>query len=101
MDAIDRTGVDGLLDRLRAVTVLADGPGAAPLGFHHKGVASHMGAVAAANANGLVDPDRLLTQGSSEHRLMAAALKGRCRRGRKGNGGIDPHAGVAFSRPSG
>ena len=101
MDAIDRTGVDGLLDRLRAVAVLADGPGASPLGLHNKGIAGHVGAVTAANTDGFVDPDRLLTQGATEHRLMAAALKGRSRRGGEGNGGIDHHADVAFSRPNG
>ena len=60
VDAIHRTGVDRFLDQFGAIAILAQGPGAAPKGLDQEGQAGHMGAVTAADADGLIDPNRLL-----------------------------------------
>jgi hypothetical protein len=66
MDAINGTGIDRLLYQLGGVAVLANRPGAAPVGLNRKGVDGHVGAVATANADSLVNPDSLLTQSSAQ-----------------------------------
>ena len=71
VDAIDGTGIDRFLDPLSAVAVLANGAGAAPVFFHQKGVGGHMGAVAAADTDRLIHPNRFLPQCTTEHRLTA------------------------------
>jgi hypothetical protein len=73
MDAINGTGINRLLYQLGGVAVLANRPGAAPVGLNRKSVDGHMGAVAAANADSLVNPDCLLTKGSTQHRFMTSA----------------------------
>ena len=89
MNAIHRTGVDRLLDELGAVTVLADGSGAAPIRFHHKSMAGHVGAIATANTDRLIHPDSLFAQRSPQQGLKAigAGCAGPMARG-KGQAGI-------------
>jgi hypothetical protein len=86
VDAIDRTGVDRFLDPIRAVTVLAEGPGATPGRLHHEGVAGHVGAVAATDAYGFIHPDGLLAEISPQEWLTTRSgvdLKGIQRAGRR------------------
>jgi hypothetical protein len=54
VDAIDWAGVNRFLDALGAVAILANGPGPSPIGFDHKSVDCHMGAVATADTDGFV-----------------------------------------------
>ena len=74
MNAIHRAGVDGFLDALGAVTVLPNRPGTAQMGLHHKGVSGHMGAVAASDADGLIDPNRPFPQCPTKERLTSGWL---------------------------
>ena len=69
MNAIHWTGVDGLLNAFSGVTVLANGTGSTVPGLHNKSVGSHVGAVPTADARGLIDPDSLLPQRSSQKRF--------------------------------
>jgi hypothetical protein len=71
MDAIHGTGIDRLLEELGGVTVLADGSGAAPIRFHHEGMAGHVGAIATANTDRLIHPDSLFPERSSQQGLKA------------------------------
>ena len=73
MDAVDGTGVDRLLNAIGAVTVLSDRPGATPTGLHQKRVGRNVGAIATADADGFIDPDGLLAQGSTKQRLTPTA----------------------------
>ena len=66
MNAIHRTGVDGLLNAFGGVTVLPDGPGASQMRLDYKSVRSHVGAVATADADGFINPDSLIAQVAPE-----------------------------------
>ena len=74
VNAIHRTGVDGFLDALGAVAILPNRPGTAQIGLHHKGVAGHMGAVAASDTDGLIDPNRPFPQFPTKQRFTAGWL---------------------------
>ena len=69
MNAIHRTGVDGLLDAFSGVTVLANGTGSTVPGFNNKCVSCHMGAISTTNTCGFIDPDGLFPKGSTEQRF--------------------------------
>ena len=66
VDAVHRTGVNRLLDQLGGIAILAERPGAAPIGLNHEGVGGHMGAVAAADTDSLINPDGLLAQAPAQ-----------------------------------
>ncbi len=73
LDAVHRTGVNCFLDQLGGIAILAERPGAAPVGLNHEGVGGHMGAVAAANTDSLINPDGLLAQAPAQEGLHASA----------------------------
>ena len=74
MNAIHRTGVDGLLDAFSGVTVLANGTGSTVPGFNNKCVSCHMGAISTTNTCGFIDPDGLFPKGSTEQRFTPRRL---------------------------
>ena len=71
VNAIHRTGVDGFLDPFGGVPVLTDRSGTAVIGFDHKGVAGHVSAVSASDADRFIHPDGLITQLTPEQWLSA------------------------------
>ena len=66
VNAIHWTGIDGFLDPLAAITVLANHPRAPVVRLNDEGVTSHMSAVTASDANRFINPDRLLPQLATE-----------------------------------
>ena len=66
VNAIHWTGIDGFLDPLTAITVLANHPRSPVVRLNDEGVTSHMSAVTTSDANGLINPDRLLPQLATE-----------------------------------
>jgi hypothetical protein len=72
MDAVDRTGVHGLLNQFGAVAVLTECRGAPPTGFKHKRVDRNVNAITATDANGLIDPDGFLAQMSAKQGFKPA-----------------------------
>ena len=84
MNAIHGTGVDGFLDAFGGVAVLADRSGASKTRLHNEGVGSHVGAIAAADADGLVDPNGLISHISPEQGFSTRDLLLRTGGGGKG-----------------
>jgi hypothetical protein len=66
VDAIDRTGIDRLLNHVFRVSILADDTGATVIGFDVERIASDVGAVLAADAGNLIDVNALLPQVPAE-----------------------------------
>ena len=69
MNAINRAGINSFLDAFGAITVLPNGPGTPQMGLNNKGIAGHMSAVTAPDADGLIDPNRSFPQCPSEKRF--------------------------------
>jgi hypothetical protein len=61
MDAVNWTGIDGFLNSLGAVAILANGPGATEIGLHHKRIGGDVGAVSAADTNCFINPHSLIS----------------------------------------
>jgi len=61
VDAIHWAGLNGFLNPLGTVPVLPDRAGAAQARFNHKRIGRDMGAVPAADTNGLVHPNGLFS----------------------------------------
>jgi hypothetical protein len=66
MDAINRAGIDGLLNPFKAVAVLTYYPRSAPIWLHQKGITCHMGAIPTTNTNLFINPNRLLAQAAPQ-----------------------------------
>ena len=71
MDAINRTGVDGLLNTFGAVSILSNRSGATEIRLYNERVTCDVGAIAAADADGFIYPNRSLGQRSPELRLTS------------------------------
>ena len=88
MNAINRTGIDRFLYAVRAVTILTNRPRAPEIGLHHKRVAGDMSAIPTSDADGLIDPDRPISEGSSQNRFTPCSGALFLGRNLEGNGGI-------------
>jgi hypothetical protein len=61
MDAVNGTGIDGFLNSLGAITILANGSGATEMGLHNKSIGGDVGAVSATDTNCFVNPHGLVS----------------------------------------
>ena len=71
MDAIHWAGVDRLLNPFRGVAVLANGSRASVAGLNNESVGRNVCAVAAADADGLINPNGLITKLTAEQGLTS------------------------------
>jgi hypothetical protein len=74
MDAVYRTGINGFLNDILAVTVLADHPRAPIVWLNIESIAGNMGAVLAANAGNLIYIDSPLPYYAPQFWFKASAL---------------------------
>lgn len=84
MNAVDRTGIDSLLDAISGIAVLSDRSGASQMRLHNECVGSNVGAIAAADADGLINPDSLISQVAPEQGFPSGGLLLRAGGGGKG-----------------
>ena len=84
VDAIHRTGVDRFLDAFGAVAVLADRSGATEVRLYNKRIPCDVGAVAAADADGFINPYRSFGERSPQLWLVSVRLDRQINRRRKG-----------------
>jgi hypothetical protein len=74
MNAIHRTGFDGLLNQFRAVSVLTNGTGAAQMRLNNECVACNMSAITAPDTNSFINPNSFVCQGTTQDRFHATGL---------------------------
>jgi hypothetical protein len=74
VNAIDRAGVDRLLNHLFRVAILTNGPSTAIFRLDVKGAAGDVGAVGTADAGQLIDVNPLLANGTAQLGLQARAM---------------------------
>ena len=74
MDAIHRARVDGFLDAVSRIAILANRSGTTEIGLHHERVGGHMGAVTTTDAGGFIHPHGFLSQGTAQNRLTAGSF---------------------------
>jgi hypothetical protein len=61
MDAVNGTGIDGFLNSLSAITILANGSGATEMGLHHKSIGGDVGAISTTYTNCFINPNGLIS----------------------------------------
>ena len=83
MDAVNRTGVDRFLDAFGAVAILSNCSGATEMRLYNKSIACDVGAVAAADTDRFIYPDRSFGQRSPKLWLMSGRLDRQVNRSRK------------------
>jgi hypothetical protein len=86
MDAINRAGINGLLNPFKAVAVLTYYPRSAPIWLHQKGIACHMGAIPTANTNLFINPYGLLAQAAPQQGFFTCISLARSRQWRRCKG---------------
>tara|TARA_B100000927_G_C16428438_1_gene454476 strand:+ start:290 stop:613 length:324 start_codon:yes stop_codon:yes gene_type:complete len=74
VDAIHRARVDGFLDAVSRIAILANRSGTTEIGLHHERVGGHMGAVTTTDAGGFIHPHGFLSQGTTQNRLTAGSF---------------------------
>jgi hypothetical protein len=74
MNAIHGAGFNRLLDSRRTVPVLTNRAGAPQVGLDGEGIASHVSAVSAANANSFINPNGFLGKGTPQNRFHSSGL---------------------------
>ena len=74
MNAVHGAGFDRFLNPFTAVAILANSPGSSEIGLDCEGVGGHVGAVATADTNSLIDPDSPLSQVSAKNWFEARDL---------------------------